>query len=101
MCFVTRSTSQNNLIHWRSSHYAVTHVHNKKNSHIQGRSPNVEKSDFPYHKELPLKERISSLWKQIQRIRSLWDQILSFKRSSHFEKGRNWRESLLDPVVSL
>ena len=49
------------------------------------------KSDFPNHKELLLKER----------IRSLWEQILSFKRSSHFEKGRNWRESLLDPVVSL
>ena len=31
-----------------------------------------------YHKELLLKER----------IRFLWEQILSFKRSSHFEKGR-------------
>ena len=49
------------------------------------------KRDFPYHKELLLKER----------IRSLWEQILSNKRSSHFEEGRNWRESLLDPVVSL
>ena len=29
------------------------------------------------------------------------EQILSFKRGSHFEKGRNWRESLFDPVVSL
>ena len=36
--------------------------------HIQGRSPNVV-SDFPYHKELLLKER----------IRSLWEQVLSFK----------------------
>ena len=76
--------------HWRSSHYAVTHVHNK-NSNIQERSPNVVKSDIPYHKELLLKER----------IRFLWGQILSFKRSSHFEKGCNWREALLDPVVSL
>ena len=49
------------------------------------------KSDFPYQKELLLKER----------IRSLWEQILPFKRSSHFEKGRNWKVSLLDPVVSL
>ena len=34
-------------------------------------------------------------------IRSLWEQILSIMRSSHFEKGRYWRESLLDPVVPL
>ena len=34
-------------------------------------------SDFPLHKELHSKER----------IRSLWEQILSFKRSSHFENG--------------
>ena len=53
--------------------YAVTHERNK-NSNIQGRSPNVIKVIF--HKELLLKER----------IRSLWEQILSFKRSSHFEK---------------
>ena len=65
------------------------HVCNK-NSNIQRRSPIVE-SDFPYHKELLLKER----------IRSLWEQILYFKRSSHFEKGHNWREPLLDPVDSL
>ena len=62
----------------------VTHVSNKK-SNIQGRSSNVVKSDFPYHKELFLKER----------IRSLSGQILSFT-SSRFEKGYNWRESLLD-----
>ena len=37
------------------------------------------KNDFPCHKELLLKERICSLWKQ----------ILSFQRSSHYEKGRN------------
>ena len=42
------------------------------------------KSDFPYHKELLLKERFYSLW----------EQILSF----NFEKGRNDREPLLDPV---
>ena len=35
-----------------------------------------------------------------ERICSLWEQILSFKRSSHVEKGRNCRESLLDTVVS-
>ena len=40
------------------------------------------KSDFPYLKELLLKER----------IRSLWEQTLSFKRSSHLEKGRNCGE---------
>ena len=44
-----------------------------------------------YHKELLLKER----------IRSLWKQILSFKRSAYHEKRRNWRESVLDSVVSL
>ena len=46
---------------------------------------------FPCHKEHLLMER----------IRSLWEQILSIKRSSHFEKRCKWRESLLDPVVSL
>ena len=50
-----------------------------------------DKSDFSYYKELLIKKR----------IRSLWEQILSFKRSSHFEKGRNRRESLFDPVASL
>ena len=29
------------------------------------------------------------------------ERILSFKRSSFFEKGHNWRESLLAPVVSI
>ena len=48
------------LYHWSSSHYAVTQVPNK-NSNIQGRSPNVIKSDFPCHKELLLKERILSV----------------------------------------
>ena len=48
-------------------------------------------SDFPYYKELLIKKR----------IHSLWEQILFFMRSSHFEKGRNWRESLFDPVVFL
>ena len=47
-------------------------------------------SDFPYFKELFLKER----------IHFLWEQILSYKRSFHLEKGRNCRESLLDTVVS-
>ena len=67
----------------------VTHMHNK-DSNNQGRSPNVV-SDFPYHKELLLKEK----------IHYLWEQILSFKRSSNFEKGRNCRESLLGTVFSL
>ena len=49
------------------------------------------KSVFPYLKELNLKER----------TRSLSEPILSFKRSSHFEKGRSCRESLLDTLVSL
>ena len=51
--------------HWRSSHYAVTHVRNK-NSNIQGRSPNV----------------VSVIFHAIRK------QILSFKRRSHFEKGQ-------------
>ena len=60
-----------------------------KNSNTQGSSPYVLK-DFQYLKELLLyKKKI---------FRSLWEQILFFKRSSHFEKGRN---SLLDTVVSL
>ena len=46
--------------------------------HIHGRLPNVV-SDFPYHEELLLKER----------IRPLWEQILSLKRNFTFEKGRN------------
>ena len=50
-----------------------------KNSNIQGRSLNVIKVIFSYYKELLIKERICS-----QR-----EQILSFKRSSHFEKGCN------------
>ena len=66
-----------------------THMHNK-NSNTQGSSPNVV-SDFPYLKELLLKERICSPWEQIR----------SFKRISNFEKGHNCRESLLDTVVSL
>ena len=73
-------------MHWRSAH----HVRNK-NSNTQGSLPNVLKVNFPYLQELLLKER----------IRPLWEQILSFKRSSYFEKGRNYRESLLDTVVSL
>ena len=50
-----------------------------KNSNIQGRSLNVIKVIFHtiQCKELLIKER----------IRSLLEQILSFKRSSDFEKG--------------
>ena len=56
--------------HWHGSHYSVTHVRNKNS-----RSKEVTlcgESDFPYQKELLLKQR-----------------ILSFKRSFHFEKGPN------------
>ena len=63
--------------HWRSSHYAVTHVRNKKVTFKGDHS--MCKSDLSYRKELLLKER----------IRSLWEQILFFKKSSHFEEGRN------------
>ena len=70
-----------------------THVCNK-HSNTQGSS-----SDFPYLKGLLLKERIRSLWEQMKRFRSLWEQLFSLKRSSHFENGRNCRESLLHTVV--
>ena len=53
---------------------AVTHERNKNNN-THGRSPNVVKSDFPYYKELFLKEKNHSYWKQ----------ILSFKRSSSWK----------------
>ena len=65
------------------------HVRNKKNN-TQGRSHYVVKV-IPYLEELLLKERICCLW----------EQNLSFKRSCHFVKGRNFKESLLDTVVSL
>ena len=57
---------------------------------IQGRSPNVA-SDCQYRKILLLKEI----------NRSLWEQVLSFKRSSNFEKRRTCKESLLVPVAPL
>ena len=49
-----------------------------KNSNIQGRSLNVVNVIFSYHEELLFKERICSRW----------EQILTFKSSSKFEKGR-------------
>ena len=55
----------------------ITHVCNK-NSNIQRRSQ-CGKSDFPYQKELHLKERICSTLKQ----------VLSIKRSSHYGKECN------------
>ena len=64
--------------HWRSSHYTHTHVRNK-NSNIQGRSPNVVKVLFHII-------RYCSLRKEFAPQR---EQILLFKRSFHFEKGRN------------
>ena len=63
--------------HRSSSHYAVMQVHNKK-SNSQGRSPNVVVAIF---------HTIVSLIKK--GFRSHREQILSFKRSSHFEKGHN------------
>ena len=63
-------------MHCRSSHYAVMHMRNKK-SNIQGRLPKLV-SDFPYHKELLLKEI----------IHPLWEQILSFKRSKVSEGAK-------------
>ena len=57
------------------------HVHNKK-SNTQESSPNVVNM-IKGKKLLP--EGVN----------------FSFKRSSHFEKGHNCRESLLDTVVSL
>ena len=43
-----------------------------KKSNIQGRSPTHNVLKVIFHT-------------------ILWEQILSFKRSSHFEKGRNWK----------
>ena len=65
-----------------------THVRNKI---VTLKGTYCGKSEFPYLKELHLKEK----------NRFLWEQILSFKGSTHFEKGRYCRESLLDTVVSL
>ena len=64
---------------WLSQDSACSNEMLNKNSNIQGRSPDVVKVIFSYFKELLIKER----------IRSLCEQILSFKTSSHFEKGRN------------
>ena len=64
------------LKHWRSTHYEVTHMRNENCTHSM-EITYCDNIEFPYHKELLLKERISSLW----------EQILSFKKSSYFEKG--------------
>ena len=46
LIYLCKPISFDNLsYHWRSSHYAVTHMGNK-NSNIQGRSPNVVKVIF-------------------------------------------------------
>ena len=87
---ITIESSTEDRQHWRSYHNAFTHVRNR-NCNIQGGPPDVVISGFPYHTELLLKER----------IRFLWEQILSFKRISHFGKEVNLRESLLDPVGPL
>ena len=57
-----------------------------KNSNNQGRSPNVVKVILHTIRQCS---------------RSICEQILSFKRCFHFEKGRIWREPLIYPVVSL
>ena len=68
----------------------VSHMRNK-NSNIQGRSLNVIKRDFPFYKELLIKES----------IRSPWEQILSFKRSFHFKRDAIEENHCLYPVVSI
>ena len=45
--------------HWRSYHYAVTHMRNKNYSNIQGRSPSVVKV-FTIPKGTALKETKSA-----------------------------------------
>ena len=68
------------FIHWRSSHYAVTHVRNK-NGNIQVRPPKVVKVIFhtiPYGTALKGKNSPPS-----------GSKFFPSKRSSHFEKGRN------------
>ena len=62
-----------------------------KNSKIQGRSLYVVKVVFHTIRELLLKAR----------IRPFWEHFFFFKRSSYFEKGRDLREPLLDPVASV
>ena len=79
--------------HWRSSHYAVTHVRNERNvnSKIQGRSPNIVKlilntiRNWSYRKEFAPSKR---------KFFPLIEVPIS-------KKGRNWREPQLDPVFSL
>ena len=56
----------------------ITNMRNE-NSNIQGGSPNEVNVIFHTIRNCSFKER----------IRSLWEQILSFKRNSHFEKGHN------------
>ena len=68
---------------------AVTHERNKNNN-THGKSPNVVKNDFPYYKELFLKEKIIP-------TRSKYFPL----REVPLGNGRNLRESLYDPVISL
>ena len=65
-------------MHWGSVHYAVTHLRNK-HSNIQERSPNEVKVIFLNYKELLFRQEFAPSW----------GQILSFKRSANFVKGRN------------
>ena len=48
------------LIHWLAP---ITHLHNENSTHSS--EVTYVASDFPYHKELLLKERIRSLWELI------------------------------------
>ena len=63
------------LFHWRSTDYAG-YAHALEKYYHSREVTLCDKSDFPYYKELFIKER----------IRSLWEQILSFKRSSHLKR---------------
>ena len=79
------------LWHVRSFHCAVTHVRNK-NGNIKGRSPYVVKVIFHTKRKVLLCKGKNSF-----PLRAI--SVLSEK--FHFKQGRNWRKSLLVPVVYL
>ena len=81
-----KSSDQN---HWSSSNYAVTHVRNKDNN-IQGRPPNVGKVIFHTIRNCSYRKEFAPYGSKFFPL-----------KNSHYENGRNLRESLLDPVVSL
>ena len=77
-------------LHWRSSHYAVTHVRNK-NSNIQGRSPNMVKVLFHTIRYCSLRKEFAPSGSKFFPLREV----------PIFKKGHNRRGSLQDPIVSL